>query len=110
MYYTVDMPAQEKNNAGLAQLLGAGFAVLQHGMDKGIAWGLSRMKSLPDAPPAAKDAHTGRKLLSGAGHVFGSSIRFIGQTGDAYYRTYERLKQPSIQDDSYSSSTKEASS
>lgn len=74
----------------LAEVVGGGFAILQHGIDKVASWGFSKMKDMqrntdPDAdianPHLKKAAKVGRGIMG-----------FIADTGQAYYRSYEEMK------------------
>lgn len=77
----------------LAEVVGGGFAVLQHGIDKVVTWGFSKMKDVqqntnPDAdianPHLKKAAKIGRGLMG-----------FIADAGQAYYSSYEEMKRKS---------------
>jgi len=75
----------------VARLLGNAYAHLQHGIDRGIEWGFSKMQEqAADAPRAKKQKPKGT-----LGNVFAFGKGFvgvIGEAGEAYYRTYEELK------------------
>ncbi len=71
----------------MAALIGRSFALVQHGMDKVIAWGFAKMQDVPkedrtlENPTLRKAAKAGRGVL-----------RFFGGMGKAYYEHYEKLK------------------
>jgi hypothetical protein len=68
----------------IPEVLGKGWAHVQHGMDKAIGWGIKRMREAGEAeakPAEGKVGKVGRGVL-----------KFFGQLGDAYYETYEDLK------------------
>lgn len=66
-----------------AKAVGYTFAHLQHGMDKATEWGLQRMRESQERPASAK----------GTGKTSGNPVlRFLGESGEAYYRVYESLK------------------
>lgn len=77
----------------LAEVVGGGFAVVQHGIDKVVSWGFAKMKDVqqntnPEAdianPHLKKAAKIGRGLMG-----------FIADTGQAYYKSYEEIKRSS---------------
>ena len=77
----------------LTEVVGGGFAVVQHGIDKVITWGFKKMKDAeqgtnPDAdienPHLRKAAKIGRGVMG-----------FIADNGQAYYKSYEELKRSS---------------
>ncbi len=72
-----------------AELLGAGLAHLQNGVDHVAEWGFSKMKALDR--PEKRDASPRRavRMVKSAGR---RGIAFIGALGDAYYKKYEKLK------------------
>ena len=75
----------------MAQVIGKGFAYVQHGMDRVIEWGLASMKKAGEAPVNKKESSENPQLdrikLMGR-----KTLGFIGTLGDEYYRTYEELK------------------
>jgi len=73
-----------------AKLLGASYAHFQHGVDQLIEWGFKKLKqsSIKKDNEPAPQTRTGKALRAGK-----SIMGFIGDTGDAYYKTYEKLKQ-----------------
>lgn len=72
----------------IAELIGFTYANVQHGMDRVIDWGLHRMREAGNDPPRATKPDTSSKAVRAAKGL----LRFMGDTGDAYYRTYEKLK------------------
>lgn len=70
----------------MAEALGAGWAHVQHGMDRLIGWGFERMRQAGTATPQKQNR-------SRAARVGRGILRFVGRAGDAYYRTYDALKQ-----------------
>lgn len=74
------------DDPSLPTMLGAGYAHVQHLMDKAIAWGFRKMEEAKaDEKPAAKPMHKAEKIGRGI-------LSFFGAAGDAYYKTYEDLK------------------
>lgn len=93
MKHLANDPRQKKEDlASFAVFLGSSFALLQHGMDKAIEWGLTKMREIPkeskeqtfENPTLRKVAKAGRGVL-----------RFFGGMGKAYYERYEELKKES---------------
>ena len=67
----------------LAETIGKGFAHIQHGIDRLIGWGFEKMRDVDhaEAKPSGEIMRTGRKIVA-----------FLGKTGDAYYKAYDKLK------------------
>ena len=80
----------KESKHSLATLLGHGYAHVQHLMDKGIEWGLGKMKEsdLQEAP--TKDEEHGR--LKRTRRVIRGLFGLVGTAGTAYYEKYEELK------------------
>ncbi len=78
---------KEREPNGMAALLGRSFALLQHGMDKVIEWGFSKMQNVPKEDQAFENP-TLRKAAKAVRGV----LRFFGGMGKAYYAYYEELK------------------
>jgi hypothetical protein len=79
---------EHDGDASLADTLGAGYAHVQHLMDRAIEWGFRKMRESeagkgkgPPKTAAGKAERMGRSVLS-----------FFGKAGSAYFETYERLK------------------
>ena len=80
------------DNTSLPQLLGTGYAHVQHLMDKAIAWGFKRMEETKlTEEAAAKPMHKAEKIGRGI-------LSFFGSAGNAYYDTYEKLKKEETHD------------
>lgn len=77
----------KKPNGDLAGMLGAGYAHIQHVMDKAIAWGFDRMEETKAAKPIKDDTPLGKAEKLGRG-----VLSFFGAAGKAYFKTYEDLK------------------
>ncbi len=79
--YTVAM--KKKEESSWAETIGKGYAHVQHGLDRVIGWGFEKMRDAdkPTPEPSGKIAAAGKKALS-----------FFGTAGDAYYKTYDKLK------------------
>lgn len=80
----------------LADVVGGGLAVLQHGVDKVVTWGLGKMKDVhrntnPDTDIANPHLKTAAKIGRGL-------LGFIADAGQAYYRSYEEMKSRSTKD------------
>lgn len=90
IHKTSPQPSGKKEEEGMAELLGESFALLQHGIDKVIDWGFSKMREIP---PQEKEEQTIKnpalRSLANAGRGI---ARFFGSAGSAYYRSYEELK------------------
>ena len=67
----------------MAETIGKGYAYIQHGIDRVIGWGFKKMRDVesPEEKPSGKIVHAGKKIVS-----------FVGKAGDAYYETYDKLK------------------
>ena len=80
----------KQSKHSLATLLGHGYAHVQHLMDKGIEWGLGKMKEsdLAEKPPKKQEKVRFRRTKSVIRGMFG----LIGTAGTAYYEKYEELK------------------
>ncbi len=72
----------------IAELIGFAYAHLQHGIDRAVDWGFRRMREAGEQEPKARKTQAASKAARAAK----SAIRFLGQTGEAYFRTYEELK------------------
>ena len=77
----------DKKDPPLAELLGTGYAHVQHWMDLGIEWGLKRMEDASKAAPQKPAREQGKAERFGRG-----ILGFFGKAGSAYYATYEKLK------------------
>lgn len=75
------------NSGDMPELIGKGFAHVQHGLDKVIAWGFSQMRSTGEQKPKANAGRASR-FVRGA-------LKTFGKMGDAYYRKYDDLKKKS---------------
>jgi len=81
----------KKDDPTLPGLIGQSFAILQHGLDRVVDWGFSKMKETGDMPDTEVKKIDNPYLRRAA--AFGkSTLKFLGNAGDAYYRTYEELK------------------
>lgn len=75
----------------IAELIGFTYAHLQNGIDHVVDWGLQRMREV-----GKNDVQTQKKEPSSkAVKAAKGTLRFLGETGDAYFRTYEKLKSKS---------------
>lgn len=75
----------------IARLLGNGYAHLQHGIDRSIEWGFTKMEE--QAKVAPKKAAQKPKGITGNVAAFARGfVGVLGEAGSSYYRTYERLK------------------
>ena len=77
----------------LAEVVGGGFAVLQHGMDKAIFWGLRKMKDAQEKTDPEADIENPH--LKRAAKVGRGLMGFIADAGQAYYTSYEEMKRSS---------------
>lgn len=89
--------AKTKQPAGnepenMAALLGKTFALVQHGMDKVIEWGFSKIKDIPKEGGEKKIENPALRNAAKAGR---GVLRFFGGMGKAYYEYYEELKKHS---------------
>jgi acetyl-CoA acetyltransferase len=77
-----------------ASLLGHSYAHIQHGMDRVIAWGFQSMRKATEqsGKAATKTKKATASRLDTAKQTGISILRFIGQTGEAYFEKYEELK------------------
>ena len=71
-----------------AKAVGYTFAHAQHGMDKATEWALHSMRKNQEKSAGSKTSGT----KSGAKQAGNAFLRFVGETGEAYYRVYEQLK------------------
>ncbi len=69
-----------------AKAVGYTFAHAQHGMDKATEWALQSMRK------SQEKSASGSKPKGGAKPAGNAFLRFVGETGEAYYRVYEQLK------------------
>lgn len=73
-----------------ARLLGNSYAHVQHGIDKAIEWGFSKMEEQAKAAPKKAKKPTG---IAGNTAAFARGFfGVLGEAGGAYFRTYEELK------------------
>lgn len=88
--YTILMST--KRYSQWAQLLGGGYAHVQHVFDKVIEYGLRKMQSVDsDDVIDVSEAEVPTLLKKVVGGLKGA-IGFVGETGKAYYEKYEELK------------------
>jgi hypothetical protein len=85
---TNDTPPEK--DIGMAELLGKSYAHFQHGLDRAIEWGFSKMNTLEGEEPTEKDIKNPhlRKTIN----VGRKMVGFVGRAGNTYFRTYEELK------------------
>lgn len=72
----------------LAEIAGEGFALLQHGIDKAVAWGFKKMKEV-DTEESPEITNPYLRTAADAGR---KTLGFLGRAGQAYYKRYEELK------------------
>ncbi len=70
----------------IARLIGNSYAQVQHGIDRAIEWGFSKMEEQAKAAPKKK------KKVSGVERAGRGVLGFLGAAGEAYFRTYSNLK------------------
>lgn len=80
----------EEDDPTLAEVVGGGFAVLQHGIDKVATWGFSKMKDVQRKTDPETDI--ANPYLKRAAKIGRGVMGFIADTGEAYYRSYEEMK------------------
>ncbi len=68
----------------LAETLGKGYAYIQHGIDRAIGWGFERMRDAGEIEVQKSDG----KIVNASK----KALSFLGAAGDAYYKTYDKLK------------------
>ncbi len=82
-----------KQADSIARLIGKGYAHLQDGMDRVIAFGFEKMREAnPPQPHPKRAPEEPTTVLGRVGHAARSLVGFFGTAGDAYYRTYDDLK------------------
>lgn len=83
----------KESKHSLATLLGHGYAHVQHLMDKGIEWGLGKMKQ---SERTMREERSGKReekvLLKRTKRVVRSILGLVGTAGTAYYEKYSELK------------------
>lgn len=80
----------DKQPKGIADFLGSGYAHLQHGIDRLIGWGFSKMK---ESGTEEEKVHSFESpYLNAAARAGKGALRFVGNMGEAYFHTYEELK------------------
>lgn len=77
----------------LAEVVGGGFAVLQHGIDKVVTWGFRKMKDVQQGTDPEKDIENPH--LQKAAKLGRGLLGFVADAGQAYYKSYEELKKKS---------------
>ncbi len=88
--YTFYMTKEQQEDPGLAEVLGKGYAHLQHGIDRVIAWGFSKMNDLEGEEPTEKEIMNPH--LRTAANIGRKAVSFVCKAGNAYFKTYEDLK------------------
>lgn len=84
----------KKDDPTLASLVGKSAAIVQHGLDKVIEWGFAKIKETSDTSEK-RISKIKNKHLSRAAKIGRVSLRFLGEAGQAFYRTYDELKRES---------------
>jgi hypothetical protein len=79
----------KKDDPSMAETLGKGYAHVQHGIDKVIAWGFEKMKDVDAAKAPQKFENPHMEKAAKAGR---SVLGFLGRAGESYFKTYEDLK------------------
>ncbi len=75
----------------IARLLGNGYAHVQHGIDRSIEWGFTKMEE--QAKVAPKKATQKPKGITGNVAAFARGfVGVLGEAGGAYFKTYNELK------------------
>lgn len=81
------MPDQVKS---VARLIGNSYAHVQHGIDRAIEWGFTKMEEQAKTPVKKKKKPKG---VGGNVAAFGRGFfSVLGEAGGAYFRTYNELK------------------
>ncbi len=73
----------------LSGLVGSTLAIAQHGIDLAVTGLFKRLK---ESGTPVKKAKGKSGVLKYAGDFTRGFVGFIGQTGDSYMETYEKLK------------------
>jgi hypothetical protein len=75
-----------------AKIVDTSLAHLQHAMDKVTAWAFDQMQKAGES--AKEPTKEEKKSAMGKAKTAGRTlIKFLGQTGKNYYKTYDELKQ-----------------
>lgn len=81
-------PAKDENIT-LSDLVGSTLAIAQHGIDLAVTGLFKRLKESGTPAKKAKGKNGAWKYAADFTRGF---VGFIGQTGDSYMETYEKLK------------------
>lgn len=80
-----------KESDRIARMLGHGYAHFQHTLDKGISWGLGKMRESSKKPEKVIDPEASQFEVQ-AKRAAKSTMRFVGELGSSYFEKYEELK------------------
>lgn len=82
-------PMDQDQDVTFSELLGSSWAIAQHGIDLAVTGLFRRLKQ--NAEPSKNAKKKTGWVQYGIDFTRGF-VGFIGQTGDAYMKTYEELK------------------
>ena len=82
---------QKNSIVSLGKVVGSGLAYVSHGIDRLTEWGFHKMKQAGETNQTKK-IEPKNKYARGAMKAGQTILGAVGTAGDAYYRTYESLK------------------